>query len=84
MLAEKQEELARSLAQGFDRIVFEAMRVKGYPMDKDYIKQHMGFRSPYSGCDRFYHNGQLFLEIFTEFDNSDPLKVKATQTPVMY
>jgi hypothetical protein len=84
LLDRKHEGLVRSLAQGYDNIVLQAMQAKGYPVEADYIQEHMGYRSPYPGLDRLYHNGQLFLEIVTEFDYSDPLKIRAKQTPTLY
>ncbi|HEY9751214.1 MAG TPA: hypothetical protein V6C63_21195 [Allocoleopsis sp.] len=83
-LVQKQEELARSLAHGFDCIITEAMQRKGYPLTEEYIRSHIAMRSPYTGLDRFFHNGKLFLEIVTEFDNSDPLKIKVNQKSFLY
>jgi hypothetical protein len=68
LLATKQQEFARSLAKAYE----------------SYIREHMGKQSPYHGLDRFYHDGILFLEITTTFDYSDPMKIRATQTPILY
>jgi hypothetical protein len=84
LLATKQQEFARSLAKAYDSLVAQAMEAKGYPLDESYIREHMGKQSPYHGLDRFYHDGILFLEITTTFDYSDPMKIRATQTPILY
>jgi hypothetical protein len=84
MIDQKQAELARSLARSFDQMVVEAMQRKGYPVEESYIKEHCVRISPYPGLNRFYHDGQLFLEIDTKWDNSNPMTVNVVQVPTLF
>jgi len=84
VLNQKQQELVESIAKGLNDIILNALKIKGYPTDVDYIKNHLTCNTPTPNKSWVFHDGELLLEILTTWDYSNSSLVQVEQTYTLY